>query len=214
MTTPDPPARPRVAALRRYLAAPDLTARDAAAKLGLVHAAAFAAQVLAAGGVVAAVVTLAGRQDAPSGVVAATLLTASYLHLAIGVAAAVGGTQAAARTAARWRDGAPHRADAPADPSTADGPTLTTVRRAGLSAALLGGLLLAVPAWFLAFAWATGQGAGTLVGTAAALALGYALGLLQVRRIGRAVTPEPPEGAPGGGAERTSGPDDDATGAA
>ncbi len=233
MTSP-PPAR--ATAVRRYLQAPDLSAREAAARLARLHAYAVAGQVAAAGAVAAGLVAFAGRPDTPSGLMAATLLAGSYLHLAIGVAAGVGGTQAAARTARRWRDAAHRPADgeadrsAPNDPGATDpgatdegepdrgatdedepdrgatdegdpdraAPTLATVRRAGLSTTLLAGILLAAPAWFLAFAWATGQTTGTLLGTGGALALGYALGLVQARRTARAVTPRPPDDAPAG----------------
>jgi hypothetical protein len=144
----------------------------------------FAGQAVAAALVAGAAVAVAGPQTAPSGWVAGVALAASTGQLLLGVAITSAGVRNAGRAARRldaWREEA---ADAPAD-APAD---VRSARSAALSLSLLAAVLLSTPAWFAAFAWATGQGPVTLAGIGTLLAVGYAFGTLQLGSLARSVT--------------------------
>jgi hypothetical protein len=65
---------------------------------------------------------------------------------------------------------------------------LRTARSAALSLSLLAAVLLSTPAWFAAFAWATGQTPVVLALIGVLLATGYAFGVGQLGLLARAVT--------------------------
>lgn len=153
----------------------------------------FAGQAVAAALVAGVAVALAGAQEAPSGWVAGVALAASTGQLLLGVAITAVGVRTAGRAARRLGAWPPASADAPpaaADPTTeaSRARRLHAARSAALSLSLLAAVLLSTPAWFAAFAWATGQGPATLAGIGALLAVGYAFGTLQLGALARSVT--------------------------
>ncbi len=79
-------------------------------------------------------------------------------------------------------------------------------RSSALSLALLAAVLLSTPAWFAAFAWATGQSASTLAAIALLLATGYAFGIAQLGPLARAVTVAPAAGHVADPGAEASGP--------
>lgn len=182
-----------VAQLRRYLHEPALSATAAAAVLRAAYLALFAAQVVVAAAVAGAAVALAGPQSAPSGWVAGVAIAASGGQLALGAAITAAGVRNVARAARRL---GPQRAEGDAPPdATSDDPArddaerrVRLARSSALSVALLASVLLSTPAWFGAFAWATGQTATTLAAIGLVIAAGYALGIAQMGALARAAT--------------------------
>ena len=208
-----------VRALRSYLHDPGLTPGSAAAVLRGAFLAVFAAQVVAAAVLVGVLALVAGRQDSPSGWVAAVALLGSLGQLLLGIVLTATGVQQAGRAARRMRlDHLGGDGDAPDDVAATpdgeasddadsddadsdDGPErrLRVARSAALSNALLSAVLLSTPAWFGAFAWVTGQAPAALVGIAGMTLSGYAFGVLQAGPLARAVTVAPaPASAPTG----------------
>jgi hypothetical protein len=212
-----------VRALRSYLHDPGLAPGSAAAVLRAAFLAVFAGQVAVATVLVGVLALVAGRQDTPSGWVAAVTLVGSLGQLLLGIVLTATGVRQAGRAARRMRidhlggepdaasDLEPGRASdeadadgtaadgAAADEASDDGPErrLRVARSAALSNALLSAVLLSTPAWFGAFAWVTGQTPATLVGIAGMTMSGYAFGVLQAGPLARAVTvPPPPASVP------------------
>lgn len=195
-----------VRALRSYLHDPGLAPGSAAAVLRAAFLAVFAAQVVVATVLVGVLALVAGRQDNPSGWVAAVALLGSLGQLLLGIVLTATGVQQAGRAARRMRldhlggdgDASDDVAvvpdgEASDDEADDDGPErrLRVARSAALSNALLSAVLLSTPAWFGAFAWVTGQTAATLVGIAGMTLSGYAFGVLQAGPLARAVTVAP-----------------------
>lgn len=138
----------------------------------------FAAQTAVALLVALAVVAFAGRHDAPSAAVAGVAIAAAVGQMLLGAAITVVGVRNAA-AAARPR---------PDDPEDVALRRRSTARRSALSLALLAAVLASTPAWFAAFAWATGQRLVTIAVVGAVLGLGYGFGALQMGTLARVVT--------------------------
>jgi len=158
----------------------------------------FVAQAVVASGVAAVAVVLAGRNVAPSPWIALVLILAAGGQVAVGGAVGAYGVRQAGRLARGLvlHRVAPGTADEPADEPAGDGAEsevdehrrVRVARSAALSQTLLSAVLLSTPSWFVAFAWATGQSAITLVALLAMAALGIALGMVQTGPLARAVT--------------------------
>lgn len=153
----------------------------------LAHAAVAAAAALVA-------IALAGRNVAPSPWLALVLIVAAAGQVALGGAVGAYGVRQAGRLA---RGLVLHRVDpGPTDEPVGDGAEseadehlrVRVARSAALSQTLLSAVLLSTPSWFVAFAWATGQSAITLVALLATAALGIAFGMMQLGPLVRAVT--------------------------
>ena len=169
----------------------------------------FAAQAAVAAAVALAAVALAGRNVAPSPWIALVLIVAAAGQVALGAVVGAYGVRQAGRLA---RGLALHRSDARtsdapssdepvSDETTSDAPVddgaepeldehrrIRVARSAALSQTLLSAVLLSTPSWFVAFAWATGQSAVTLLGLLATAGLGIAFGTMQIGPLARAVT--------------------------
>lgn len=154
----------------------------------------FAAQAAFATAVALVAVALAGRNVAPSPWIALVLIVAAAGQVALGGAVGAYGVRQAGRLA---RGLVLHRDD----PGTTDGPVgdgaesevdehrrVRVARSAALSQTLLSAVLLSTPSWFVAFAWATGQSAITLVALLATAALAIAFGMMPIGPLTRAVT--------------------------
>lgn len=193
MARDDAPAGVLARTLATYLNDPGLLPGSAAAVLRGAFLATFGAQALVAGVVAGVVALTAGRQDAPSGWVSAVVLLGALGQLLLGLAIGAYAVRQTGRAARRLRLG-DLTPDADDDESAR---RVRTGRTAALSSALLSAVLLSTPAWFLAFAWVTGQGPVTLTGVLAVVALGYAFGVLQQGPMASAVTRRPLDAAPG-----------------
>lgn len=153
---------------------------------------------MVAGAVALAAVALAGRNVAPSPWIALVLIVAAAGQVAVGGAMGAYGVRQAGRLA---RGLALHRVaartvDETADASSDDGREaeidehrrVRVARSSALSQTLLSAVLLSTPSWFVAFAWATGQSAITLLALLATAAFGIAVGTMQIGALARAVT--------------------------
>jgi hypothetical protein len=133
-------------------------------------------------------------------------VAASAGQLLLGLVITAAGVRNAGRAA---RDLSAERLPATDAPATEDGRDaeaerrLRTARSAALSLSLLAAVLLSTPAWFAAFAWATGQTPIVLGLIGVLLATGYAFGVGQLGPLARAVAvvdhPEPDGGGAGAG---------------
>lgn len=203
--------------LRAYLNDSAVPTGTAYAVLRRAFLATFAAQAAVAAAVALAAVALAGRNVAPSPWIALVLIIAAGAQVALGGAVAAYGVRQAGRLArglALHRGGRepdveragaapPARAEggppvgASTEPEDGAAPhrdeqrRLRVARSAALSQTLLSAVLLSTPTWFVAFGWATGQRATTLLALLATAALGIAFGMMQVGPLARAVTVRP-----------------------
>jgi len=177
--------------LRAFFGDPRLPTGAIAAVLRGSFLALFAAQALVAALVALAAVLVAGPQRAPSGWVGGVAVVASAGQLLLGLAITAAGVRNAGRAA---RDLSPERPEVSDAAASADGQDATgqrrlrTARSAALSLSLLAAVLLSTPAWFAAFAWATGQTPVVLGLIGVLLATGYAFGVGQLGLLARAVT--------------------------
>ena len=150
------------------------------------YLAVFAGQGVAACLVALAVTLVAGRSAAPSNWVAGTVLLASSAQLLLGLAVSAYGARQVRRTAAFATLAHSDDSDVASPEELASG--LHRARSAALSQALFSAVLLSTPAWFAAFAWATGQTTVSLAAFAGLLTLGYVFGALQFGQLSRAVS--------------------------
>ena len=162
----------------------------------------FAGQGAAACLVALAVTLVAGRSATPSSWVAGTVLLASSSQLLLGLAVSAYGARQARRAAAPAFAPQARSNDANGASPEELASALRRARSAALSQALLSAVLLSTPAWFAAFAWATGQTAPSLAAVAGLLTLGYAFGALQLGPLSRAVSQPFPVAGRGRGAGR------------
>jgi hypothetical protein len=196
----------RPARLRAYFGDPRLGSGAIAAVLRGSFLALFAAQGLVAALVALAAVLVAGPQRTPSAWVGGVAVVASAGQLLLGLAITAAGVRNAGRAARGLGSERPAPSDPQVPPDGRDADAerrLRTARSAALSLALLAAVLLSTPAWFAAFAWATGQTPVVLGLIGVLLATGYAFGVGQLGPLARAVTvtdpldpPDPPD--PGG----------------
>ena len=166
----------------------------------------FAAQAVVAGAVALVAVALAGRNVAPSPWIALVLIVAAVGQVGVGGAVGAYGVRQAGRlarglalhrVAARASDEADDETSDETSDETGDDGTeaeidehrrVRVARSAALSQTLLSAVLLSTPSWFVAFAWATGQSAITLLALLGTAALGIAFGTMQIGPLARAVT--------------------------
>lgn len=137
----------------------------------------FAGQTAVALLVALAVVAIAGQHEAPSAAVAGVAIAAAVGQTLLGAAITVMGVRNAAAAARPRVD----------DPEEVALRRRSTARRSALSLALLAAVLVSTPAWFAAFAWATGQRFVTIAVVGAVLGLGYGFGALQMGTLARAI---------------------------
>lgn len=186
--------------LRAFFGDPRLPTGAIAAVLRGSFLALFAAQAVVAALVALAAVLVVGPQRAPSAWVGGVAVVASAGQLLLGLAITAAGVRNAGRAARELDPDRPAASDAPAPGDEQDAAAarrLRTARGAALSLALLAAVLLSTPAWFAAFAWATGQTPIVLGLIGVLLATGYAFGVGQLGPLARAVTvpgPTEPDG--------------------
>ena len=128
------------------------------------------------------VLAFGGRRPVANSVLANVLTGFAYLQVMGGVLVSAVGQRSVRELAARRTSDA-----ASLEPPSHVGGVPQADRKVALHQALLTGVMFATPIWFLAFAWLTGQTPATLAGLALALALGYGMGLLQLRPLSRAI---------------------------